>query len=163
MRFWFKLFLTGFLVVLSVCLVHDAFGVSYEEAAGQVADARQALEDAFNRVVDAEQKGANVSLLLSRLDEAGTNLTWAEAAVAAGNYSDAVGFAGVCRSEADAVGADAVGLGNAAFLAGGNWWIMVVFSVAGSMVFAVVLFFVWRWYKQRYLKKIMKLRPEVTV
>lgn len=162
MRFWVKLFLMGFLVVLGVCLVHDAFSVTYQDAAGQVADASQALRDAFKSVVDAEQKGANVSLLLSRLDEAGSNLTWAEAALAAGNYSDAVGFAGVCKSEADLVGVDAVGLGNDAVLAAGNWWMMVVFSVVGSVVFVVVLFFVWRWFKRGYLKRVMQSRPEVT-
>jgi hypothetical protein len=152
----------GFLVVLGVCLVHDAFGVTYQDAAGQVADADQALRDAFKSVVDAEQKGANVSLLLSRLDEAGSNLTWAEAALEAGDYSDAVSFAGVCKSAADLVGVDAVGLGNDAVVAAGNWWMMVVFSVAGSVVFVVVLVFVWRRFRQGYLKRVMKFRPEVT-
>jgi ABC-type uncharacterized transport system permease subunit len=100
--------------------------------------------------------------LLSRLDEVGSNLTWAEVALAAGNYSDAVGFAGVCKSEADLVGVDAVGLGNDAVLAAGDWWMMVVFSVVGSVVFVVVLFFVWRWFKRGYLKRVMQSRPEVT-
>jgi hypothetical protein len=162
LRFWVKLFLMGFLAVLGVCLVHDGLSVAYQDAAVQVADANQALRAAFKSVVDAEQKGANVSLLLNRLDEAGSNLTWAEAALAAGNYSDAVSFAGVCKSEADLVGVDAVGLGNHAALAVGNWWMMVVFSAVGSVVFVVVLFFVWRWFKRGYLKRVMKLRPEVT-
>jgi hypothetical protein len=162
LRFWIKLFLIGFLIVLGVCLVHDAFGVTYQDAAGQVTDASQALQDAFKSVVDAEQKGANVSLLLSRLDEAGSNLTWAEAALAVSNYSDAVSFAGVCKSEADLVGVDAVGLGNDAVLAVGNWWIMVVFSVVGAVVFLAVLFVVWRFFKRGYLKRVMHSRPEVT-
>jgi len=162
LRFWVKLFLTGFLVVLGVCLVREAHAVSYQDAAGQVADADQALRTAFDSVVGAEQYGANVSVLLLRLDGAGGNLTWAEVALAAGNYSDAVSFAGVCRSEALSVDADAVALGNDAVIVAGNWWMMVVFSVASSVVFVVVLVFVWRGFRQGYLKRIMKFRPEVT-
>jgi hypothetical protein len=162
LRFWARLFLTGFLVVLGVCLVHDVFGVTSQDAAGQVADADQALRNAFNSVVGAEQQGANVSGLLSRLDEAGANLTWAEVALAAGNYTDAVSFAGACRSEALSVDADAVVLRNDAVVVAGNWWMMVVFSVAGSVVFVVVLFFVWRRFRQGYLKRVMGSRPEVT-
>jgi hypothetical protein len=101
-------------------------------------------------------------VLLLRLDGAGGNLTWAEVALAAGNYSDAVSFAGVCRSEALSVDADAVALGNDAVIVAGNWWMMVVFSVASSVVFVVVLVFVWRGFRQGYLKRIMKFRPEVT-
>ena len=152
----------GFLVVVSVCLVHDVFAVTYQEAAGQVSDADQALRNAFNSVIGAEQQGANVSVLLFRLDGAGGDLTWAEMALAAGNYSDAVSFAGVCRSEAVSVDADAVVLGNEAAVVAGNWWMMVVFSVVGSVVFVVVLFFVWRGFKRGYLKKVMGSRPEVT-
>jgi hypothetical protein len=152
----------GFLVILGVCMVRDAFGVTYQEAAGQVADASQALGKAFDSIANAEQNGANVSLLLSRLDWAGSNLTWAEMALAAGNYSDAVSFAGVCKSEADAVGVDAVVLGNNAVLAAGNWWRMVVFSVVGSAVFVVALLFVWRRFKAGYVKRVMKSRPEMT-
>ena len=161
MRFWVKLFLVGLLAVLGVCLVRDVFGVTYQDAAGQVADADQALRAAFDRVVDAEQHGANVSVLLSRLDGAAGNLSWAEVALAAGNLSDAVSFAGVCRSEAVSVGSDAVGLGNDALVVAGYWWVMVVFSVVGSVVFVVVLVFVWRRFKAGYLKKVLGSRPEV--
>jgi hypothetical protein len=162
LRFWAKLFLISVLVVLGVCLVHDVFGVSYQEAVGQVADADQALRNAFNGVVGAEQQGANVSLLLNRLDGAGSDLTLAEVALAAGNYSDAVSFAGACRSEALLVDADAVALGNDAAIVAGDWWMMVVFSVASSLVFVVVLFFVWRGFRRGYVKKVMASRPEVT-
>jgi hypothetical protein len=161
LRFWVKLFLLGLLVALGVCLIHDAFAVTYQDASGQVADADQALRTAFNSVVDAEQHGANVSVLLFRLDGAGGNLTLAEMALAAGNFSDAVSLAGVCRSEAVSVDADAVALGNDAVVAAGYWWMMVVFSVVGSVVFVVVLVFVWRRLKAGYLKRVMGSRPEV--
>ena len=162
MRLWASLFLMGFLVVLGVCLVHDVFAVTYQDAAGQVVDADQALRNAFNTVVVAEQQGANVSLLLSRLDGAGSDLTLAEVALAAGDYSEAISFAGACRSEALSVDADAVALGNDAAIVAGDWWMMVVFSVASSLIFVVVLFFVWHEFRRGYLKKVMASRPEVT-
>jgi hypothetical protein len=152
----------GFFVVLGVCLVHDVFGVSYQDAAGQVADADQALRSAFDSVVGAEQQGANVSLLLSRLDGAGSDLNLAEVALAAGNYSEAISYAGVCRSAALSVGADAVALGNDTAVVAANWWMTVVFSVASSVVFVVGLFSVWRWFRRGYLQKVMGSRPEVT-
>lgn len=161
LRFWVKLFLIGFLVACAVCLVREGFGITYQDAAGQVTDARQTLRNAFNSVVGAEQNGANVSLLLIRLDAAGSNLTLAEAALAVRNYSGVVSLAGSCKSDADAVGVEAVKLGNDAVLAAGNWWTMVVFSVVGSVVFVLVLFFVWRWFKRGYLKRVLNSRPEV--
>jgi hypothetical protein len=161
LRFRAKLFLMALLVGLGVCLVHGVFAVTYQDAAGQVADADQALRSAFDSVVVAEQDGANVSVLLTRLNWAGGNLTWAEMALAAGNFSDAVGFAGVCRSEAVSVEADAVVLRNDAVIVAGNWWMTVVFSVTGSVVFVVVLVFVWRRFRQGYLKRVLKFRPEV--
>jgi hypothetical protein len=82
-------------------------------------------------------------------------------ALAAGNFSDAVGFAGVCKSEAVSVRADAVVLRNDAVVVAGNWWMTVVFSVAGSVVFVVVLVFVWCRFRQGYLKRVMRFRPEV--
>jgi hypothetical protein len=151
----------GLLIVLGVCLVLDVHGVTYQDASSQVADADQALRNAFTSVLSAEQRGANVSVLLFRLDEAGDNLTWAELALAAGNFSDAVSFAEVCSSEAVSVGSNAVALGNDALVVAGEWWVMVVFSVVGSVVFVVVLIFVWRGFKGSYLKKVMGSRPKV--
>jgi hypothetical protein len=63
---------------------------------------------------------------------------------------------------ADGVGSDAVALKNDAVAAAGNWWIPIVISVLGSVVVVVVLFFVWRWFKQGHLKRILKSQPEVT-
>jgi hypothetical protein len=129
------------------------------------------LRGAFGVVADAEQYGANVSVLAQRLNQAGASLARAREYLTVGNYSgsagaryysDAISFADDCKSLADGVGSDAVALKSDAVAAAGNWWIPVVISVSGSVIVVVVLFFVWRWFKQGYLKRILRSRPEVT-
>jgi hypothetical protein len=120
------------------------------------------LRGAFGVVADAEQYGANVSVLAQRLNQAGASLARAREYLTVGNYSGAISFADDCKSLADGVGSDAVALKNDAVAAAGNWWIPIVISVLGSVVVVVVLFFVWRWFKQGYVKRILKSQPEVT-
>jgi hypothetical protein len=150
------------LVACVSCLVHDAFGVTYQEASDQVTTADQALRAAFRSVLDAEHKGAEVGLLLPRLNEAGSVLSQAEEALKAGNYSKAVADAGTCKSLANGVAGDAVALKNDAVAASGNWWVTVLLSIVASVVFTGVLLFVWRWFRRGYVKKVLGSRPEVT-
>jgi hypothetical protein len=161
LRFWAKPLAVGILMVCAFCLVQNAFATTYQEAANKVSDADQTLRSAFSVVSDAEQSGANVSVLLPRLDAAGSALTLAEEALGGGNYSGAQNLASVCKSIASGVGGDAVTLKNEAVAASGNWWITVLFSIGGSAVFGLVLLFVWHRFKLGYLKKTLNSRPEV--
>jgi hypothetical protein len=138
------------------------FGATYKEAADRIAEAEESLRGAFDTVVDAEQAGANVSVLAQRLNQAGASLARAREYLTVGNYSGAISFADDCKSFADGVGSDAVALRSDAIGAAGNWWIPIAISVSGSAMVIVVLFFVWRWFKQGYLKRILRSRPEVT-
>ena len=162
MRFWVNVFVVGFLVVCVVCSVHSAFAVTHQEASDQVAEADKVLRSAFKSVLDAEQSGANVSALLSRLNDAGSNLIAAEEVLAAGNYSGAVDLAGTVKLLANGVGSDADVLRSYAVAAAGNWWVTVVFSVVSSVVFGVALLFIWRWFRRRRVNKMLGSRPEVT-
>jgi hypothetical protein len=151
--------------LLSLCvfgLVPKAFGATYKEAADRIAEADLGLRGAFGTVADAEQHGANVSVLAQQLNQAGAFLARAREYLTVGNYSGAISFADDCESLAGGVGSDAVALRSDAVAAAVNWWIPIVFSVSGSVVVVVVLFFVWRWFKQGFLKRILKNRPEVT-
>jgi len=142
--------------------VPGAFGATYKEAADRIAEADLGLRGAFGVVADAEQYGSNVSVLAQRLNQAGAFLARAREYLKVGNYSGAISFADDCQSLADGVGSDAAALRSDAVAPAGNWWIPIVISVSGSVVVVVVLFFVWRWFKQGYLKRILKSRPEVT-
>ncbi len=162
LRFWVNAFTVCLLGVCVLGLVSCAFAATPQEATDQVASADHALRVAFKSVLDAEHSGANVSVLLTRLDEAGSALTIAEEALTAENYSVAVDSAAVCKSSADGVAGDAAALMNEAVAASGSWWLTVVLSVVASVVFVGVLFFVWRRLKQGYLRKMLRTRPEVT-
>lgn len=162
MRFWVNMIVISLLAVCVVGYVHSAYAVTYQDAANQVADADQTLRSAFNGTLDAEQHGANVSVLVTRLTDAGSALTEAEEALAVGNYSGAVDRAVACKSLASAVAEDAVVLKSDAVAAAGSWWVTVLLSVVTSLVFVGGVFFVWRWFRQGYLKKIAGSRPEVT-
>lgn len=162
MRSWVSLLIVGLVVALASCSVQRGLAVEYQDASAQILVADQSLRVAFNSSLDAEQSGANVSALLVRLSDAGSDLRRAEAALAAGNYSDALNLADTCKSLADGVRTDASALKSDAVASAGNWWMTVALSVASSVVFVVALFFVWGRFKRRYLKRLLRSRPEVT-
>jgi len=160
LRWWVNVFA----VLAIVCLMFSVpcgLTVGFEEASVAVADADGALRGAFVAVSDAESAGANVSGLIGRLNDAGVALTGARVALAVGNYSDAVGRAGECRGLADGVVLDAGVLKNDAAAQASRWWVTVLLSVAGSVVFGVVLFLVWRRFKRYYADRLLGCRPEV--
>ena len=159
---WVSLLIVGLVVAFGFCMVQKGLAVEYQDASAQILVADQSLRVAFNSSLDAEQSGANVSALLVRLSDAGSILRRAEAALVAGDYSDALSLADTCKSLADGVRTDASALKNDAVASAGNWWMTVALSVAGSVVFVVALFFVWGRFKQRYLKRLLGSRPEVT-
>lgn len=156
----FAVFL-GFVLVSHV--PRGAAAVGDEVAAQAVlneADLR--LQEGFAAVLAAEDAGANVTVLAGRLTEAGSVLAGAEAAFAAGNFTGAVGLAGVCRDSAQSVEDDAGVLRGEALRAAASWWVLVSVSVLAGACFVVVLFVVWRLFRRFYLKRLMGLRPELT-
>jgi hypothetical protein len=156
------------MIVLAVALlasfvlsVPKTFAVGSDEAGLAVSDADDALRGAFVHVSDAEGAGANVSGLMGGLNEAGDALAGARAALEMENYSDAVSRADLCESLVSGVVGDAGVLKADALATKSSWWITVSFSVVGSVVFVVVLFFVWGWFKRVYAEKLLKMKPEV--
>jgi hypothetical protein len=135
--------------------------IGAEEASAVVADADTALRGAFTAALNAESVGVNVSGLMGRMNDAGVALTGAKVALAAGNYSDAFSRAGECRILANGVLSDAGVLKNDAAAQASRWWVTVLLSVLGSVVFVVVLFLVWRRFKRYYSDKLLGSRPEV--
>jgi len=153
-----------FAVLAVVCLVFSVplgLAIGAEEASAVVADADTALRGAFTAALNAESVGVNVSGLMGRMNDAGVALTGARVALAAGNYSDAVSRAGECKGLADGVAADAGVLKNDAAAQASLWWVTVLLSVTGSVVFVVVLFLVWRRFKRYYADRLLGCRPEV--
>lgn len=152
----------GLVFVFVFAVVPRGFAVTSQDAVTSVTTADAALRSAFVNALDAEQNGSNVSALIVRLNDAGSNLTLAEAAFDAGNYSDAVNLANNCKGLADSVSGDAAVLKSDAVSAAGLWWETILLSVFGSVVFVVVLFLIWRRFRVDYVKRVLKSKPEVT-
>ena len=41
------------------------------------------------------------------------------------------------------------------------FWLTLSFSMVGGLVFVLVLILVWFWFKARYMKKLLRAKPEV--
>lgn len=162
MRLWASLLIVGLVFAFVSSVMPRGFAVASQDAVSSIATADAALRSAFVNAFDAEQSSADVSSLLVRLNDAGGNLTSAEAALDEGNYLDAINLANTCKSVADSVSSDASVLKADAVAAAGLWWQTMLFSVVGSVVFVLVLFLVWRRFRGGYVKHMKANGPGVT-
>jgi hypothetical protein len=140
---------------------------SYAEVADQVspkvAEADIAVGQAFSSVLDAEQAGANVSVLLARLNNAAALLAQAEMASRNGDANAAADKATGALSIASEVKAEAVDSKASALVAGENaLWFTIVFSAVGAVALVLALFLVWRRLKRRYVKNLFHSKPGAT-
>jgi methionine-rich copper-binding protein CopC len=155
--------------VLLVILAFGAsvFGVNYvvaqtDQAGSKLQAANSAFAQAFNAALDAERAGANVTVLLGRLNVAADLLAQAEMSYSNGDADNTADKADSALSIALEVKSDAVSVENAALVAYQNgFWLTVGFSVIGVAVFVFVLFLVWRLVKQSYVKNFLGAKPEV--
>ncbi len=163
LRFWTSLFTAILLVFLFSCM-HCANAVEPAEpiAAVAEAEAEAALHSAFVACLDAGDAGANITGLMNRLNEAGRALGNSEIAYREGNVSAAVDWATQCSQIAKSVEDDVASLKSSALTGTQQvFWSNLTSSVVGVTVFAVSLFVVWWLFKRAYVKKLMKMKPEV--
>ena len=122
-----------------------------------------AVNQAFNAVLDAEKAGANVTSLLSQLNDVEGNLAMAENSYRSGNYSAAATQADKVLPLAQQITTAAQNAKQTAAVSAQNsFWSTVAFSVIGVFVFVLVLFLIWRWFKRRYINNLSQLKPEVS-
>lgn len=121
-----------------------------------------ALKQAFNSVLNAEKAGANVSQLLVKLNTAGEFLSEAQNKYNSGIIENVTSILKNARQIADQVNADAVNLRNES-LSKSQYTVFftLVFSIAGSIIFGILLFFVWRKLKRAHLIKQLRMKPKV--
>jgi len=151
------------IMVFSLSLTRLPFYVSAgDEASSAIGEADNALRRAFEGVLEAERAGVNVSDLIVKLDEAGGLLAEAENAYRVGNFSEAVSKADRCSMLAHGVVDEALGLKSSA-LADAQKAVLqtLTFSWVGGVAFLTVLFFVWGWFKRAYVKRMLRMKPEV--
>jgi CHASE3 domain sensor protein len=156
----------SFVVVACVVLTlsfHGFFVASgYAEVSSSLDEADALVCRAFEAVLEAEVAGANVSVLIAELDEAGAFLARADILRRNGNVDEAVSLADQAVAIASDVEGEASELRSSALVNSQNvLQLSLIFSVAGASVFLLVLFFVWRWFRRVYVRKLLRMKPEV--
>jgi cell division protein FtsB len=159
-------------LIVVVLLVFFTLGFSFHSEHGVFAQtdqitlelqaANSAVGQAFNSVLDAEKAGANVTQLLAKLNTAGAILADAQNELNSINTVNITTNLENAVQIANQVKADALDLRNVSLVESQNsFWLTLIFSVVGAIVFGVSLLFVWRRFKRSYTKKLLGSKPEV--
>lgn len=156
------------IVFLVVCflvlalLVPVCFAVSVDEASVAIGQAERDLSSAYTNVSAAAGSGANVTVLLDKLTEAGSYLSEANVAYRVGNYESAFSYAESCSSAVQGVAGDATRLSlSAENSRSGTVLLDVVESGVGLALLLVFGLLGWRFLSKRYRRRVLDLRPVV--
>jgi len=140
------LILLALLVLVTVC-----HGTTETDARAAVTEAQKRITVCYNAAADAAKAGANVTSLLSTLDDAGNSLSKAELALSQGDFNSANTLALESEGKLNGFENVASGLKDSAVKAG-NWDfdVNVVGSSAGAVIVLVLGFVVWSLLRKRY-------------
>ena len=128
-----------------------------------IVEAEEILVSTYNHVLDAEESGANVSDLLSKLDTGAEYLNQAYLQIGLEDFESTVYFSGLCINAVDGVSEQAVLLKDEAVeFRNGELLIQIFGSIVGIGVVIVGGIIFWKVFKRYYLDGISKLKPEVS-
>ena len=150
------------LAFVSSVFVLSPMALDVEDAASAIESAESAVNLAYEAVLEAEGVGANVSGLLDELNDGVEALSEAYMSNRVGDFDDAIYFADLCCDLVGGIEAEANELRDVAAVDRNQRFLLTSF---GS-VFAVVGvfcggFFGWRFFKSRYHRRVLKMKPEV--
>jgi len=135
---------------------------SEDTATTSIERAENVLVSVFQAVLEAEQVGVDVSVLLAQLNEAGEFLAEARMALGLGEFDEAVHSANICseigesvKSEADELLVEAYG--SRVMVS----WLTMSGSLVGVFVVGFGSFWSWRVFKRRYHRRVLRIKPEV--
>jgi hypothetical protein len=153
----------AFLVLLVLFLVQFipvCFAVSSVEAADAIRQAGHDLDVAFISVAEAEGAGANVSVFLDKLNQAGVFLSDANLAFRDGDYESSFYHALVCSAKIEGVAHDALSFKINAEIAHRTvlFWTAYISSI-GVGLFFVLAFFGWRFLNKWYFRQVLEMKP----
>jgi len=156
-------FLLGLIGVFLFCLVvSPALAASSEEAQVAIGTAESRMSTAYESVLEAERAGANVSSLLLRLNNGSALLSKAQMQYRIGNFSEAVDFANQCFDSLNGIENEANELRDSAVIERKQR--MLISAVGSTFAIGAVFyagFFGWRFFKDKYCKRVLKMKPEV--
>jgi preprotein translocase subunit SecF len=152
------------ILILSICFLGLNTAIAQtNQADSKLQAATNSVNQAFNAVLDAEKAGANVTDLLSQLNNADNLLAEAENSYRAGDTNATIAKANSVLPITQEVTNNAQVLKQSATVnAQNSFWLTIVSSVVVAVVFILVLFFIWRWFKKNYMKRLSEAKPEVT-
>ena len=151
-----------FLVLFSVEFVSLGFAVSYDEATVSLEQAEQDLGSAFAKVAAAESAGADISILLDKLEVAGSFISDARLALKIGDYDSVFSSAVSCSNTVNSVVEDAERLSvDAEIDHRARLTTTMVVSGFGVCLLVVFGLYGWRLLKRWYFKRVLKMKPEV--
>jgi len=133
-----------------------------EVALSAIESAELAVDLAYEAVLEAEGVGANVSGLLVELSDGVEALSGAYMSSRVGNFDDAAYFADLCYDLVAGIEAEANELRDVAAVDRNQHLFLTsfgsVFAVGGIFCGG---FFGWRFFKRRYHRRVLKMKPEV--
>jgi hypothetical protein len=139
-----------FLVVFAVLFVPPVFAYSENEAKTAIETAESEVLTCYDAAFEAEKAGANISVLLSALDEAGLSLSKAKLAYSEGDFDSAVSFANECQYKLNGFVDQATSLRSDAEQAGYlDFMVNFVGSGVGALCIVVGGFALWTFLKKR--------------
>jgi hypothetical protein len=135
--------------------------VNEADAASALTKAENDIAMAYDATADADKAGANILTLLTELNNAGTDLSQAEAAYGQGNFTLTLTLSGACSQIAEQVKIDADQLRLQATAARNTDILFrLIASMVAMMAIAVGGFLVWRLFKKRYNQRWSSIKPE---
>jgi hypothetical protein len=152
----------GFVILLLSFRLQNCFAIDRTTADQALNDAANTLASCYVAVADAERAGANVSDLKVRLGLAGGLLSEAYNAYRLGEYDAAYSYATNCSSSINNIVSNATDSKQKAEAAYENdlFSSSAVSSVGLSLLFVFSLFG-WRLLKNRYFRRVLKMKPEL--
>jgi hypothetical protein len=154
---WFLLLTTLVSSLLPVC-----FAVGEVDASIAINQAEQNLKLAYVEVAESENAGANISLLLNKLEVAASYISESDSAFRIGDYANAFSLASECSISVQGVVGDAERLKiNAEISHNASFLLTAVGSGIGIGLILFFGFLGWRFFKKWYLKRVLKMKPSV--
>jgi hypothetical protein len=133
-----------------------------DQTSAQLQAANTAAGQAFNAVSAAEKAGANVTSLQNQLSGAIDLLAQAENAYRSGDNNLAISSANAVIPIARQVTVAAQEAHAKAVTPDETTLLLTIsITIVAAVVFVLVLFLLWRWFKRSYLQNIYKTKPKV--
>ena len=158
-----RIILTVFIfsVLLTLGKTGVSLVVSESEAASRIDEAELAVNSAYVKVLEAEEKGADVSALLVKLNSGAGNLSEAQMRFRNGDFEGAVYYADLSVQSVEGLIEEAEQF---KVLASDQYREKSFLTVTTSFVAIVVIILgdviCWQLFKQRYFQKVLRMKPE---